>query len=221
MLLCVILKLFKPMHFISSVPVFIPWFCSVWFYKNQFKSKRKICRLSQPTLFLSGLEDKVTKFTVFHSNSLSFTFGWNTTTCPIVHAASHILYGWISFIPSSFRCGWGWWCQSLKSNLQNEMNLLKLIRPIILRLVLTFMAFCPPHTFDILYFNYHPILRNLWTCWRIRIFFTCKVVTRGKAKDTHVLCWRYCNLKVIFSSIVLVNTTIDDDRSLYLLRSSA
>lgn len=31
----------------------------VWFYKNQFKSGRKACRLTQPTLFLSGLSDQV------------------------------------------------------------------------------------------------------------------------------------------------------------------
>lgn len=40
-----------PFRFIKYIPV--------WFYKNQFKTKRKICRLSQPTLFLSGLEDKL------------------------------------------------------------------------------------------------------------------------------------------------------------------
>jgi len=31
----------------------------VWFYKNQFKSRRKACRLTQPTLFLSGLDDQL------------------------------------------------------------------------------------------------------------------------------------------------------------------
>ena len=31
----------------------------VWFYKNQFKSGRKSCRITQPTLFLSGLSDQV------------------------------------------------------------------------------------------------------------------------------------------------------------------
>ena len=31
----------------------------VWFYKNQFKSGRKACRITQPTLFLSGLSDQV------------------------------------------------------------------------------------------------------------------------------------------------------------------
>jgi len=31
----------------------------VWFYKNQFKSRWKCCQLSQPTLFLSGLEDQL------------------------------------------------------------------------------------------------------------------------------------------------------------------
>jgi len=34
-------------------------FLPVWFYKNQFKSHRKACRLTQPTLFLSGLSDQV------------------------------------------------------------------------------------------------------------------------------------------------------------------
>jgi len=31
----------------------------VWFYKNQFKSGKKVCRITQPTLFLSGLADKL------------------------------------------------------------------------------------------------------------------------------------------------------------------
>lgn len=31
----------------------------VWFYKNQFKSRWKACRLSQPTLFLSGMDDQL------------------------------------------------------------------------------------------------------------------------------------------------------------------
>jgi len=31
----------------------------VWFYKNQFKSGKKICRVTQPVLFLSGLMDKL------------------------------------------------------------------------------------------------------------------------------------------------------------------
>lgn len=44
-------RLVFPFSFIKYIPV--------WFYKNQFKSKRKICRLSQPTLFLSGLDDKL------------------------------------------------------------------------------------------------------------------------------------------------------------------
>ncbi|XP_023334317.1 protein ABHD13 [Eurytemora carolleeae] len=34
-------------------------FIPVWFYKNQFKSGKKICRLTQPTLFISGLADKL------------------------------------------------------------------------------------------------------------------------------------------------------------------
>lgn len=31
----------------------------VWFYKNQFRSQRKACRITQPTLFLSGLSDQL------------------------------------------------------------------------------------------------------------------------------------------------------------------
>jgi len=31
----------------------------VWFYKNQFKSGKMVCRITQPTLFLSGLADKL------------------------------------------------------------------------------------------------------------------------------------------------------------------
>jgi len=31
----------------------------VWFYKNQYRSIKKVCRITQPTLFISGLADKL------------------------------------------------------------------------------------------------------------------------------------------------------------------
>ena len=42
----------------------------VWFYKNQFKSGRKACRITQPTLFLSGLSDQVDA-NIFHKKGKS------------------------------------------------------------------------------------------------------------------------------------------------------
>ena len=63
-----IAKILFPLKIIKCLPgiafatftcySFITFF-SVWFYKNQFKSHRKACRITQPTLFLSGLGDKV------------------------------------------------------------------------------------------------------------------------------------------------------------------
>jgi len=44
-------KILFPFKIIRCLPV--------WFYKNQFKSHRKACRLTQPTLFLSGLSDQL------------------------------------------------------------------------------------------------------------------------------------------------------------------
>ena len=44
----------------------------VWFYKNQFKSGRKACRITQPTLFLSGLSDQVDA-NIFAKKNLSET----------------------------------------------------------------------------------------------------------------------------------------------------
>jgi len=46
-----IARLLFPFRAIKCLPV--------WFYKNQFKSGRKACRLTQPTLFLSGLSDQL------------------------------------------------------------------------------------------------------------------------------------------------------------------
>ena len=46
-----IARILFPFKLIQCLPV--------WFYKNQFKSHRKSCRITQPTLFLSGLADKV------------------------------------------------------------------------------------------------------------------------------------------------------------------
>jgi len=46
-----IAKILFPFKFIKMLPV--------WFYKNQFKSGKKICRVTQPVLFLSGLMDKL------------------------------------------------------------------------------------------------------------------------------------------------------------------
>ena len=46
-----IARILFPFKLIQCLPV--------WFYKNQFKSHRKACRITQPTLFLSGLADKV------------------------------------------------------------------------------------------------------------------------------------------------------------------
>ena len=73
----------------------------VWFYKNQFKSGRKSCRITQPTLFLSGLSDQVCwnfqKENTFHRKENTshrgkhfFLFSWSRLkwwqTC-IQHAA--------------------------------------------------------------------------------------------------------------------------------------
>jgi len=44
-------KILFPFRIIRCLPV--------WFYKNQFKSQRKACRITQPTLFLSGLSDQL------------------------------------------------------------------------------------------------------------------------------------------------------------------
>ena len=38
------------------------FFVIVWFYKNQFKSGKKICKVTQPVLFISGLMDKVSDY---------------------------------------------------------------------------------------------------------------------------------------------------------------
>jgi len=46
-----IARLLFPFRIIKWLPV--------WFYKNQFKSGRKSCRITQPTLFLSGLSDQL------------------------------------------------------------------------------------------------------------------------------------------------------------------
>ena len=46
-----IARILFPVRLIQCLPV--------WFYKNQFRSHRKACRITQPTLFLSGLSDKV------------------------------------------------------------------------------------------------------------------------------------------------------------------
>jgi len=46
-----IARLLFPFRIIKWLPV--------WFYKNQFKSGRKACRITQPTLFLSGLSDQL------------------------------------------------------------------------------------------------------------------------------------------------------------------
>lgn len=46
-----IARILFPFKIIQCLPV--------WFYKNQFKSHRKACRITQPTLFLSGLADKL------------------------------------------------------------------------------------------------------------------------------------------------------------------
>lgn len=46
-----IARILFPFKLIQCLPV--------WFYKNQFKSHRKACRITQPTLFLSGLADKL------------------------------------------------------------------------------------------------------------------------------------------------------------------
>jgi fermentation-respiration switch protein FrsA (DUF1100 family) len=46
-----IARLLFPFRVIKLLPV--------WFYKNQFKSGRKACRITQPTLFLSGLSDQL------------------------------------------------------------------------------------------------------------------------------------------------------------------
>jgi len=46
-----IARILFPFKLIKCLPV--------WFYKNQFKSHRKACRITQPTLFLSGLGDKL------------------------------------------------------------------------------------------------------------------------------------------------------------------
>ena len=46
-----IARILFPFKLIKCLPV--------WFYKNQFKSHRKACRITQPTLFLSGLSDKL------------------------------------------------------------------------------------------------------------------------------------------------------------------
>lgn len=46
-----IARLIFPFRIIKWLPV--------WFYKNQFKSGRKACRITQPTLFLSGLSDQL------------------------------------------------------------------------------------------------------------------------------------------------------------------
>jgi len=44
-------KILFPFKLIKCLPV--------WFYKNKFKSHRKACRMTQPTLFLSGLSDQL------------------------------------------------------------------------------------------------------------------------------------------------------------------
>ena len=46
-----IARILFPFKIIKCLPV--------WFYKNQFRSHRKACRITQPTLFLSGLSDKL------------------------------------------------------------------------------------------------------------------------------------------------------------------
>jgi len=46
-----IARVLFPIKLIQCLPV--------WFYKNQFKSHLKSCRITQPTLFLSGLSDKL------------------------------------------------------------------------------------------------------------------------------------------------------------------
>lgn len=46
-----IAKILFPFKFIKMLPV--------WFYKNQFKSGKKICKVTQPVLFISGLVDKL------------------------------------------------------------------------------------------------------------------------------------------------------------------
>ena len=51
-----IARILFPVRLIQCLPV--------WFYKNQFRSHRKACRITQPTLFLSGLSDKVRMKTI-------------------------------------------------------------------------------------------------------------------------------------------------------------
>ena len=51
-----IARILFPIRLIQCLPV--------WFYKNQFKSHLKSCRITQPTLFLSGLSDKVKTLTL-------------------------------------------------------------------------------------------------------------------------------------------------------------
>jgi len=46
-----IAKILFPFKFIKMLPV--------WFYKNQFKSAKKVCKISTPVLFISGLTDKL------------------------------------------------------------------------------------------------------------------------------------------------------------------
>lgn len=46
-----IARILFPFRLIKLLPV--------WAYKNQFRSLRKACRITQPTLFLSGLSDQV------------------------------------------------------------------------------------------------------------------------------------------------------------------
>eukprot|EP00088_Acartia_fossae_P012153 TRINITY_DN1624_c0_g1_i1.p1 TRINITY_DN1624_c0_g1~~TRINITY_DN1624_c0_g1_i1.p1 ORF type:complete len:389 (-),score=59.86 TRINITY_DN1624_c0_g1_i1:932-2098(-) len=46
-----IARILFPFKFIKMLPV--------WFYKNQFKSAKKVCKITQPVLFVSGLMDKL------------------------------------------------------------------------------------------------------------------------------------------------------------------
>ena len=71
-----IARILFPVRLIQCLPV--------WFYKNQFRSHRKACRITQPTLFLSGLSDKVKMVEdhITHDSNLTILFQYAADSAP-------------------------------------------------------------------------------------------------------------------------------------------